>query len=374
MLNLFELAPEKIWGLKANELLKEQKINTHIETNNYVASLKKDGQYHRYVNYEGEIKFQTRGTSVKTGTYGEIQDKVPHLMEYLNRVVPKNSLIIGELYRPGWTTNEVGSILRCLPPKAIARQKDNPLIFYIHDVWFYNGENLMAKSKKERIKKLKEIQEQWIHNYGLISEIEFAKYVDTVDDIKNLIVEAFENDEEGVVLTLKDSIVNPGAKTAWKTIKIKKELQDDADVFLTGNYRLPEKFYTGKEIENWNYWMNEKTGEMIEGKLYNKFIDGATIVAVTKNYFYQWPASLEMAVIDTDTNKRVSIGWVSGLTEEIKKDFVQNPSSYIDKICKVTAMETTEDYKLRHSKFMGFRDDINIEDCTFQKIFNKKGE
>lgn len=374
MLNLFELAPEKIWGLKANELLKEQKINTHIETNNYVASLKKDGQYHRYVNYEGEIKFQTRGTSVKTGTYGEIQDKVPHLMEYLNRVVPKNSLIIGELYRPGWTTNEVGSILRCLPPKAIARQKDNPLIFYIHDVWFYNGENLMAKSKKERIKKLKEIQEQWIHNYGLISEIEFAKYVDTVDDIKNLIIEAFENDEEGVVLTLKDSIVNPGAKTAWKTIKIKKELQDDADVFLTGNYRLPEKFYTGKEIENWNYWMNEKTGEMIEGKLYNKFIDGATIVAVTKNYFYQWPASLEMAVIDTDTNKRVSIGWVSGLTEEIKKDFVQNPNSYIDKICKVTAMETTEDYKLRHSKFMGFRDDINIEDCTFQKIFNKKGE
>lgn len=374
MLNLFELAPEKIWGLKANELLKEQKINTHIETNNYVASLKKDGQYHRYVNYEGEIKFQTRGISVKTGTYGEIQDKVPHLMEYLNRVVPKNSLIIGELYRPGWTTNDVGSILRCLPPKAIARQKDNPLIFYIHDVWFYNGENLMAKSKKERIKKLKEIQEQWIHNYGLISEIEFAKYVDTVDDIKNLIVEAFENDEEGVVLTLKDSIVNPGAKTAWKTIKIKKELQDDADVFLTGNYRLPEKFYTGKEIENWNYWMNEKTGEMIEGKLYNKFIDGATIVAVTKNYFYQWPASLEMAVIDTDTNKRVSIGWVSGLTEEIKKDFVQNPNSYIDKICKVTAMETTEDYKLRHSKFMGFRDDINIEDCTFQKIFNKKGE
>ena len=374
MLNLFELAPEKIWGLKANELLKEQKINTHIETNNYVASLKKDGQYHRYVNYEGEIKFQTRGTSVKTGTYGEIQDKVPHLMEYLNRVVPKNSLIIGELYRPGWTTNDVGSILRCLPPKAIARQKDNPLIFYIHDVWFYNGENLMAKSKKERIKKLKEIQEQWIHNYGLISEIEFAKYVDTVDDIKNLIIEAFENDEEGVVLTLKDSIVNPGAKTAWKTIKIKKELQDVADVFLTGNYRLPEKFYTGKEIENWNYWMNEKTGEMIEGKLYNKFIDGATIVAVTKNYFYQWPASLEMAVIDTDTNKRVSIGWVSGLTEEIKKDFVQNPNSYIDKICKVTAMETTEDYKLRHSKFMGFRDDINIEDCTFQKIFNKKGE
>lgn len=374
MINLFELKPEKVYGLKANELLKEQKINTHIETGNYVASLKKDGQYHRYVNYEGEIKMQTRGTSVKTGTYGEVQDKVPHLMEYLNRVVPKNSLIIGELYRPGWTTNDVGSILRCLAPKAIARQKENPLIFYIHDVWFYDGENLMIKTKEERIKKLKEIQEQWIHNYGLISQIEFATYVNTVEKIKELIGYAFDNDEEGVVLTMKNATVNPGAKTAWKTLKIKKELQDDADVFLTGNSRLPEKYYTGKEIENWDYWMNDKTGEMLYGKHYTDYINGATITAVTKNFYYQWPASLEMAVIDAETNKRVSIGWVSGLTEEIKKEYVQNPNLFVDRICKVTAMETTEDYKLRHSKFMGFRDDINIEDCTFQKIFEKKGE
>lgn len=374
MLNLFELAPEKIWGLKANEPLKENKINAHINTNNYVGSLKKDGQYHRYVNYEGETKIQTRGTSVKTGTYGEVQDKVPHLMEYLDRVVPKNSLIIGELYRPGWTTNDVGSILRCLAPKAVIRQKDKPLIFYIHDVWFYNGENLMIKTKEERIKKLKEIQEEWIHNYGIISEIEFAKYVNTVKDIKDLIAYAFDNDEEGVVLTLKNSIVNPGAKTAWKTVKIKKELQDDADVFLTGNYKMPEKYYSGKEIENWEYWMNEKNGQMLKGKHYSDYINGATIVAVTKNFFHQWPGSLEIAVIDSETNKRVSIGYMSGLTEQLKEDFIFNRDAYIDKICRVTAMETTEDYKLRHSKFLGFRDDINIEDCTFQKIFNKRGE
>ena len=60
--------------------------------------------------------------------------------------------------------------------------------------------------------------------------------------------------------------------------------------------------------------------------------------------------------------------------EEIKKDYVKNPNLFVDKICRVTAMETTDDYKLRHSKFMGVRDDINLEDCTFQKIFKKKGE
>lgn len=371
MIDLFNLKPEKVYGLRANEVMKEQKINTHINTNNYVASIKKDGQYHRYVNFEGETKMQSRGISVKTGTYGEVTEKVPHLIEYLDRVVPKNSLIIGELYRPGWTTNDVGSILRCLPPKAIRRQQDTPLIFYIHDVWFYNGENLMIKTKQERIKKLLQIQYEWIHNYGLIGQIEFATYVDTVEEIRDLIANAFENDEEGVVLTLKNATVNPGARTAWKTLKIKKELQEEADVFLTGRCRLPEKYYSGKDIANWDYWMNEKTNEMIYGKHYQDFLNGATIIAVTKNFFYQWPASLQMAVIDTDTNERICIGWVSGLTEEIKKDYVANPKLYVDKICKVTAMETTEDYKLRHSKFMGFRDDISIEDCTFQKIFKK---
>ena len=316
---------------------------------------------------------QGRGISVKTGTYGEVQEKVPHIMEYLDRVVPKNSLIIGELYRPGWTTNDVGTILRCLPPKAIARQKENPLIFYIHDVWFYNGENLMIESKEKRIKKLHTIFESWIHNYGLIREIELAQYVSSVEDINKLIDYAFENDEEGVVCTLKAATVNPGSRTAWKTIKIKKELQDDADVFLTGEYREPEKYYNGKDIENWTYWMNEKTGERIEGKQYGNYLNGATIVAVTKNFFYNWPGSLQIAVIDEETNKRIPIGYMSGLTEEIKDDFIKNKHLYIDKICRVTAMETTDDFKLRHSKFLGFRDDIELKDCTFQKIF-KKGE
>ena len=373
MINLFTVEPEKVYGLAVNTENKEQKIRQRIDSDLYVASLKKDGQYHRYVNFDGEIKFQTRGKSVKTDTFGEIQDKVPHLMEYLNKVVPKNSLIIGELYRPGWTTNEVGSILRCLPPKAIARQKDTPLIFYIHDVWFYNNEDFMTKSKIERIEKLKKIQEEWMHNVGIIEEIEFATYVDTVEQIDEMIDYALENDEEGVVLTLKHSIVTPGAKTAWKTIKIKKELSSEADIFLTGEYKLPTREYNGKDIANWEYWENEKTSEKLFGKLYKEYLNGATISPITKPYYKGWFGSLEMAVINKD-NERIPIGWVSGFSDEIKEDFLSNPNKYKDKVCVVTAMETTADYKLRHPKFVHFRDDINIEDCTFEKIFEKRGE
>lgn len=369
-INLFELAPEKVYGLKANEDFKQEKINRCIESNNYVASLKKDGQYHRYVNQDGIIKMQTRGTSVKTGTYGEVQEKIPHIMNYLDEVVPKNSMLIGELYRPEWTTNEVGSILRCLAPKAIKRQEKTPLFFYIHDVWYWDGENFMTKTKEERIEQLIKINEDFSHK-GVSEFIQFASFVKNVEGIKSMVKYAFDNDEEGVVLTLKNATVNPGARTAWKTLKIKKELQEDADVFLTGKSKSPEKYYMGKEIFDWEYWLNEKTGEMLKGKHYKDYLNGATITAVTKPFFYGWPGSVEIAVLDD--NQRISVGWLSGLTDEIKEDFAKNNQLYVDKVCRIQAMETTEDFKLRHAKFMGFRDDITIEDCTFDKIF-KKGE
>ena len=32
-------------------------------------------------------------------------------------------------------------------------------------------------------------------------------------------------------------------------------------------------------------------------------------------------------------------------------------------------MEIGNEGGLRHPKFMGFRDDINVQDCTYEKIF-----
>ena len=154
-----------------------------------------------------------------------------------------------------------------------------------------------------------------------------------------------------------------------RELQIKKELQNDVDVFLTGNFKEPTMAYTGKEIEDWWYWINEKTGEKLCGKYYKSYINGETIAPVTKPFFYGWPGSLEIAVLKD--NEVLPIGWISGLADEIKEDFANNRNLYINKICTVNAMETTEDYKLRHGKFLGFRDDITIEDCTFEKVFTK---
>ena len=374
MINLFEIEPEKIYGIAANEQFKEQKINKCINSDMYTASLKKDGQYHRYVSMNGETKIQSRGKSVKTGTFGEVQDKVPEIYSFLKTVVPDNSLLIGELYFHNGTTNDVGTILRCLPAKAVARQKDKPLIFYIHDVWFWNGENLMIKTKLERNKKLLEIEKYFEQNGLSLLErpvIEFARYVDTVDSIKELLNYAFDNNEEGIVLTLKNSTVSPGTRTAWKTLKIKKELQNDADVFMTGNFKEPNMKYDGLDIENWKYWINVKTGEKLEGQHYRNYINGMSLEPVTKPYFMGWPGSVEIAVINDEDNQVISVGWISGLSDDIKQDFALNNDKYKNRVCRVNAMETTEDFKFRHACFLGFRDDITVNDCTFNKIFKK---
>jgi ATP-dependent DNA ligase len=36
---------------------------------------------------------------------------------------------------------------------------------------------------------------------------------------------------------------------------------------------------------------------------------------------------------------------------------------------EVSAMQLTEDGALRHGKFIGFRPDLNIDACTWEKIF-----
>lgn len=370
MLNLFEIEPENIYGLAINTENKEQKIMQRIESDEYIASVKKDGNYARFVKYDNNLKIQTRGISVVTNTYGEIQEKIPHIAEFLNKIIPENSLIIGEVYRPEMKDKDVGSVLRCLAPKAIKRQEGKPLYFYIHDIWSYNGEELLTKTKMERVEFLRKLEKEW----GELPEyIEFAEFVEGVDKIKELLEEVMDNGEEGIVLTLKHSIVTPGKRPAWKTLKIKKELTNEADVFLTGNFKEPTKEYTGKDIQNWEYWLNDKTSEVIFGKHYRDYLDGATITPITKPYYKGWFGSLEIAVLN-ENNERVIIGYVSGISDDIKEDFAQNPNKYIDKVCVVNAMETTADYKLRHPKFVKFRDDISIESCTFKKIFEVKGE
>ena len=62
-----------------------------------------------------------------------------------------------------------------------------------------------------------------------------------------------------------------------------------------------------------------------------------------------------------------SIGWLSGLADEIKAD----PERFAFKPLEITAMEwDAVAHSLRHGKALGWRKDLTIDDCTFDKIEN----
>ena len=58
---------------------------------------------------------------------------------------------------PGAIDKDVGSILRCLAPKALARQKDNPLRWRIFDVLALDGKDMMNETFENRINCIPEV-------------------------------------------------------------------------------------------------------------------------------------------------------------------------------------------------------------------------
>ena len=59
------------------------------------------------------------------------------------------------------------------------------------------------------------------------------------------------------------------------------------------------------------------------------------------------------------------IGWLSGLPDEMKAD----PKRYAFRPIEVTAMEFDQlACSLRHGKMVGWRDDLTLTDCTYEKL------
>lgn len=372
-IDFFNLEAEKYWEFgKGYDLNKKKKeIMTYIMSGDYIGAIKKDGHYMRFVkDIDGSMTWQGRSESVNGGYINKI-DKVPHLQKFFDNL-PNGTVLLGEAYFPDLAgSKNVTTILGCNTPKAIERQKDHPLHYYIFDVWAYNGESYLNKSIEDRIKIFKNIFK--IINLNLFSSnfIELAKY-ERGENLKELLEWAREHDEEGIVITRANSKPEPGKRTARKTIKVKKELDIPIDAFLTGKYKAANRMYEGKNIEDWEYWEENLTHIKKKGKFYEDYSNGADIIPVKANYFNDIPGSLEIGVYKESTDEIVPIGWISGVSDEVKISIKSADSPYIKKPCLVNAMEIDDKSGcLRHGKILEFREDINWKDCTWEKIYAK---
>ena len=174
---------------------------------------------------------------------------------------------------------------------------------------------------------------------------------------------------EGMVIMRKDATVYNKRTPARVSIKMKRELQDSIDVVIIGA-NPPTRDYGGKEIETWKYWENTKTGEKLQGELYNDYWTNGSLEPVTKAYFHGWAGSLRIGIRKDE--KVVEIGSLSGMTEEV----LANWKDYVGKVAEITAMQVFSDEDghftgLRHPKFLQWRPDKTVRDTDWHASFEK---
>ena len=374
-MTLFDMEPMRYWAPPSTmpSATKRQHLEQMIASEGYIWSRKYDGNWSRAVITPDAAALQTRGISKKTGTYGEIQNKV-FFWEDVVKAFPNDTVILGEVYLPGGIDKDVGSILRCLDPKALARQKDKKLEWRIFDILYLDGINLMNTPVEKRIQYIPEVVKRI--NSPLVIGIEYHEMDENFfDDLNDI----FAAGGEGAVCYKKSSTYIPGKRgpSAWDTVKVKQEISTDIDCFITG-IEPAIKDYTGKDIGTWMFWEDERSGEKLTGELYGEYREGRTIRPITKGYYYNWPGAIYTSVYDS-ANNIIPLCKVAGLTEEFKTQLRDNYEEW--HMCPLTiggmmvstaqADSNGTGISIRHPYIKSIRkDDINLADCTLEKILS----
>lgn len=294
----------------------------------FIASKKNDGDWAMLIHYSrGENLIRSRSISKVTGEYGDYTEKVPHIAEEMNNW-PDNTVVLAELCwgQDGTNANTVGTILRCLPTKAVERQKINKLKAIMFDILMLNGEDLTQLGYYNRLMKVVKFYHS---DYIYPTEVIENNFAETADRI-------IAAGGEGIVIQRKDYNYSPGCRTAWKTLKLKQQLPE-MELPVVGILE-PNKYYEGDCPTNWQF----------------KDSKGAL---VTKPYFYGWKSGITVRLPDGTTTDVTS-----GLTDEDRAWLATPDASQMieagELYAVVKAMSFNDKKRLRHPSLVRLRNDM----------------
>lgn len=362
----FMIQPMLIWTLPAN---KKDKLSEVCASGEYFAEEKKDGALYQFCRTDKDNYLFGRTVSVKNGLLTNKIDNVPHINSALS-CLPCGTVIVGEIYVSGGTSKNVTSIMGCLPAEAIKRQdKQGKIKYYLHDMIFYNGEDMQSWGAEARYQKL---VEAW--NKFHLEQFDFLQLAESFDTgIEERLSQILAAGGEGIVLKKKDAPYSEGKRPAWATIKCKQ--MDTIDLVCTRAIEATKE-YTGKELETWPYWQErserDQNGEYTwlssEGQYYEDYLHNPHIYRpVTKPYFYGWKTAIGIGAYDDEGNLK-EIGTVSsGLTDEMRAHL----DDYIGKVVALQCMSIDRKEKtLRHPIVKAWRDDKNAVECKLSEVFS----
>jgi hypothetical protein len=299
--------------------------------NLYIASVKHDGDWGMLIHWDKNTNLiRSRSISKVTGKYGDYTERLPQIVDEMNKL-PDKTVILAELCYdiPGKTVNDVGTILRCLPKKAVERQKTAPLVAIAFDCLMWNGEDIFDSTYEYRLnlisKNLSILNSKSIYSTTIIE----SNFEENADQI-------ISNGGEGLVIQLKSNPYMPDTRTAWKTLKLKESLPIlELKVKSTVE---PVKEYCGDLSEKWQY--HDKDGN-----------------CVTKPYYMGWKNGI---VVDYNG---IDVNVASGLTDDdrawLATDEAQSMISKGGLYAQIKAMQENSQKSLRHPYVVSLRRDVD---------------
>lgn len=337
-----------------NEDESNQKRKDMIENKNgeYIATKKNDGDWAMLIHYgPGQNLIRSRSISKVTGVYGDYTAKVPHIAEEMNKW-PDNTVMLAELCwdEDGTNANTVGTILRCLPAKAVERQKEKKLKAVVFDILMNDGEDMTGQTYENRFINLarathqlpKEVHNKYIYPTEVIED-NFAEAADRI----------IAGGGEGVVIQRKDYTYNPGNRTAWKTLKLKQQLPE-MELKVVGTLE-PNKHYEGDCPETWEYKITEHY--TVVDPINETECPYDAEILVTKPYYFGWKNGITIELPD-GTKCDVA----SGLTDDDRAWLATEDAAKMieagELYAVVKAMSFNDKGRLRHPSLVRLRNDM----------------
>jgi ATP-dependent DNA ligase len=309
----------------------------------YIATKKNDGDWAMLIHWEkGKNLVRSRSISKVTGVYGDYTAKVPHIVEEMDAYWPDNTVVLAELCwdQDGTNANTVGTILRCLPAKAVERQKENKLKAVIFDLLMVDGKDLTNLGYYFRLEEVL-LFPRGLYTYP--TEVITQDFAEAADRI-------IAGGGEGIVIQRCDYTYNPGNRTAWKTLKLKQQLPE-MELKVVGVLE-PNMLYEGDCPETWEYKMMVCTS--------NSHTTGAIIgteMLVTKPYYFGWKNGITVELpsgITTDV--------ASGLTDDDRAWLATEDAAKMieagELYAVVKCMSINDLGKLRHPSLVRLRNDM----------------